>query len=168
MENLLNPDKGMMIWTIVVFALLVFVVGRFGWGPIIAGLKQREDGIRKDLEDTTAARQEAERLRALLQKEHSDNQSQMQELLKQAKSDGQKLREQMLKEAQAEAARLSEQTRKQLEEEKAKLIRELREAVAGLALQVAEKLLRHSVNAKENEALIQNALSDFDRAAKTN
>jgi F-type H+-transporting ATPase subunit b len=71
-----------------------------------------------------------------------------------------------LKDAEAESRRLTEQTQRQLEEEKAKLSRELRQEVAGLSVKVAEKLLRHSVNSKENDALVQGFMKDLDKEGK--
>ena len=69
----------------------------------------------------------------------------------------------MVKDAEAEAHRLIEQTKRQLEEEKSKLSRELRQEVAGLSVRVAEKLLRHSINAKEQETLVAGFIKDLDK-----
>jgi F-type H+-transporting ATPase subunit b len=69
----------------------------------------------------------------------------------------------MLKDAQAEAQRLTDQTKRQLEEEKLKISQELRREVTGLSVRVAEKLLQHSVTAKDQEALVQGFLKDLEK-----
>jgi len=161
-ESLLNPDKGLIIWTIITFVCLVLLLGKVAWKPLLQVLKEREDGIRRAIDEANSARQTADQLKAQYEQELARGQEKAQALLNQTQAEAQKIREQILKEAEAEARRFSEQTRRQMEEEKEKLSRDLRREVAGLSLKVAEKLLRHSVNAKENEALVQGILKDID------
>ena len=163
METLLTPDKGLIIWTIVSFAVLVLVLGKFAWKPLLAALQEREAGIRKAIDDASNARRSADQLKAQYEQELAKAQDNAAGMLSQARVEAQKVREQLLKDAEADARRLTEQTKRQLEEEKAKLSRELRQEVAGLSMKVAEKLLRHSVNAKENEALVQGFIKDLEK-----
>jgi len=168
METLLTPDKGLIIWTIVTFACLVLLLGKVAWNPLLTALKEREDGIRKAIEDAASARQSAEQLKAQYEQELAKAQDKAAGLLSQAQVEAQKLREKMLKDAEADARRLTEQTQRQLEEEKAKISRDLRQEVAGFSIKVAERLLRHSVNAKEQDNLIQGFMNDLDKESKTN
>jgi len=163
METLLNPDKGLIIWTIISFFALVLVLGKFAWKPLLAALQEREDGIRKAIDDAASAKMSADQLKSQYEQELAKAQDQAAGFLSQARAEAQKVREQLLKDAAAEASRLTEQTKRQLEEEKAKLSRQLREEVAGLSVKVAEKLLRHSINAKENEALVQGFINDLEK-----
>jgi F-type H+-transporting ATPase subunit b len=143
----------------------VILLGKVAWKPLLAALKEREDGIRKAIDDAAGAKSSAEQIKAQYEQELAKAQDKAAGFLSQAQAEAQKVREQMLKDAEAEARRLTEQTKRQLEEEKAKLSRELREEVAGLSVKVAEKLLRHSVNAKENEALVQGFIKDLEKEA---
>ena len=117
MENLLNPDKGLIIWTIVTFVCLVLLLSKVAWKPLIQALKDREEGIRKAIDDATGARQTAEQLKAQLEQQLAQGQSKVQDLLKQAELDAQKVRERLTKQAEEEAHRLSEQSRRQLAED---------------------------------------------------
>jgi F-type H+-transporting ATPase subunit b len=168
MTELFTPHVGLMVWTIVTFALLVFVLGRFGWGPLIEALKEREDGIRKAIEDAASARQTADHLKAQYELELAKAQDKATAMLSQAQAEARKLREQMMKDAEADARRLMEQTKSQLEEEKKKLSRELKADVAGLSVQVAEKLLRHTMNAKEQENLVAGFMKDLEKESHSN
>ena len=168
MENLLNPDKGLIIWTIVTFAFLVMLLGKVAWKPLIQALKDREEGIRKAIDDAASARTSAEQIKAQYERELASAQEKAVGFITQAKAEAQKLREQMMKDAEAEAQRLTEQTRRQLEEEKSKLSRELRQDVASLSVRVAEKLLRHSMNAKEQDNLVAGFMKDLDKESRTN
>jgi F-type H+-transporting ATPase subunit b len=163
MENLLTPVKGLIIWTIVSFAVLVLLLSKVAWKPLIAALKEREDGIRKAINDASSAKTSAEQLKAQYEQDLAKAQDKAADLISQAQAESQKMREQMLKDAEAEAHRLIEQTKRQLEEEKSKLSRELRQEVAGLSIRVAEKLMRHSINAKDQDALVQGFIKDLDK-----
>jgi F-type H+-transporting ATPase subunit b len=163
MEHLLQPDPGLIIWTIVIFLGLVSVLKKFAWKPLLEALRKREEGIRKAIDDASAARQTADQLKAQYERELAQAQDKAQGFLVQARGEAQNVRDQMIKEAEAEARRLSEQTKRQLEEEKAKLSRELRQEVAGLSVRVAEKLLHHAMNAKEQESLVQGFLKDLEK-----
>src|ERR1700704_4105565 len=112
METLLNPDKGLIIWTIVSFAVLVLLLGKVAWKPLIQALKDRENGIRKAIGDATTARQSAEALQLQLQQELAKAQDKAAGMIAQAQAEGQKLRDQMLKETEVETRRLTEQTQR--------------------------------------------------------
>ncbi len=163
METLLNPDKGLIIWTIISFAALVLLLSKVAWKPLLAALKEREDGIRKAIDDATRAREAADHLKAQFEQELANAHDKAANLIDQAQAEGQKIREQMLKETEAEARRLTEQTKRQLEEEKSRISRELKADVAGLSVQVAEKLLRHVVNAKEQDHLVAGFIKDLEK-----
>ena len=166
MENLLTPDKGLIIWTIVSFAVLVLLLSKVAWKPLLAALKEREDGIRKAIDDASSARLAAEGLKAQYEQELARAHDQAAGLISQAQAEAQKLRDQMLKDAAAEMRRLTEQTKSQLEDEKAKLSQQLREEVSSLSIRVAEKLLRHSMDAKEQINLVQGFMKDLEKESK--
>jgi F-type H+-transporting ATPase subunit b len=162
MERLLQPDTGLMIWTVVTFLCLVFVLKKFAWKPLLQALNDREAGIKRAIEDANSARQTAEQLKAQYEKQLAQGQEQMNTLIAQAANDAQKVRERLIKEAEAEAQRLAESTRRQLEEDKNKVVRDLRKEVAGLSILAAEKLLRHSMNQKTQEDLLKDFFDDLD------
>lgn len=162
METLLTPDKGLIIWTIVTFMVLVFVLGKVGWKPILEALKSREEGIRRAIEEAQAARQAAEQMKASYEKDLAAAQAKAQAMVTQAQAEAQKLREKLMKDAEADVQRLRDQTQRQLEEEKAKLVRELRKEVAGLSILAAEKLVRHTMSPKVQDELLEDFFKDLD------
>jgi F-type H+-transporting ATPase subunit b len=163
MEHLLQPDPGLLVWTIVIFLALVVVLKKFTWRPLLQALKQREDNIRRAIENAQSARQTAEQLKAEVERELAEGQSKAQAMLAQTRSEAQRLREKLLQQAQDEAKRLSEQTRRELGEEKAKLIRELRGEVAGLSILAAEKLVHHAMNPKVQDELLDEFFKDLEK-----
>jgi F-type H+-transporting ATPase subunit b len=163
MERLLQPDIGLIICTAITFLVLVAVLGKFAWGPLLAALKAREESIRRAIEEAQAARVTADQLKTQYERELAQGQEKAQALLAQTSADAQKIRERILKEAEEEAQRLSAMNRRQLEEEKANVLRDIRKEVAGLSVLAAEKLVRHSMNQKAQDELLKDFFDDLDK-----
>jgi F-type H+-transporting ATPase subunit b len=163
MDKLLNPDIGLTLWTLVTFACVVFVLGKFAWGPILSALEARETQIKNDLSAADEARRAAETSRRDFEAKLAEMQAKTQALLAQAEKDGRKVREDMLKAAQDESARLSEKTRKELAEEQRRLVQELRGEVASLSVAAAEKLLSRSVDKAVQDKVLQEAAADIEK-----
>ena len=163
MERLLQPDLGLMVWTVVTFLGLVFVLKATAWKPLLKALNDREAGIKRAVEEAQAAKVSAEQLKADLEKELAQGQDRAAALINQATAEAQKIREKLLKDAQDEAQRLSAQNKQQLEEEKSKILRDIRKEVAGLSVLAAEKLVRHSMNGKAQDELLQGFFNDLDK-----
>src|SRR5450755_126051 len=106
MENLLTPDKGLIIWTIVSFIVLVLLLSKVAWKPLIQALNDREAGIRKAIDDAASAHKAADQLKAQYEQELAKAQEKAAGFISQAQAEAQKLREQMLKDAEADACRL--------------------------------------------------------------
>jgi F-type H+-transporting ATPase subunit b len=163
MERLLQPDTGLMIWTVVTFLALVFILKKAAWKPILQSLNDREAGIRRAIEEAQAARQAAEQLKAQYERDLAQGQEKSQAMLAQTAAEAQKLREKLLKEAEEDARKLAANTRRQLEDEKEKVMRDLRKEVAGISIKAAEKLVRNSMNAKVQEDLLKGFFEDLDK-----
>jgi len=93
METLLTPDKGLIIWTIVSFAALVWLLSKVAWKPLLAALKDREDGIRKAIEDAASAKLSADQLKTQYEQELAKTQDQAAGILSQAQVEAQKIRD---------------------------------------------------------------------------
>src|SRR5881628_1321255 len=122
----LSVDGGLVIWTLVVFATLLYVLKRSVWPVLLAAVREREQKLERQLAEAERSRQEAAKLleehKRLLAAAHAD----AQELLTKAKAVAQKERETLLAKAREEYEQLLVRARKDIEEEKAKAILELR------------------------------------------
>jgi F-type H+-transporting ATPase subunit b len=162
MDNLLNPDIGMSIWTVVTFVLVALVLGRFAWKPILASIEEREGKLKADLKAAEDARAAAEKMRLDYERQMAEVEARTRELLGQAQKESQRIRDDMLKAAQDESARLSEKTRQQLAEEQRRLVQELRSEVVSLSVKAAEKLLKKSVDKNLQDKFVQEAMGRFE------
>ncbi|HAH08022.1 MAG TPA: ATP synthase F0 subunit B [Elusimicrobia bacterium] len=157
MDKLLNPDPGIYLWTVLSFLILVGLLKAFAWGPLLKAVEDREESVRRDREGAEAAKRESERIQQELEGKLAGLDAQARELLAQAGREAEALREKLKQAAEDESRRLLEKTREQLAEEKARLVVELRREVADLSVQVAERLLKRSVD----PALKKKALDEF-------
>lgn len=161
MDKLLQPDLGLMLTTIVTFLLLVAILRKAAWKPIIDGLNNREGKIRADLERAEKAQAEAEALRKNYESQLAEAQKSIQDMVTKARQDGERARSEMLAAAKAEAERIVEKGRRDLSGETEKLKSELRGEVAGLSVSIAEKILRRSVDAKLQQDVLKDSLESI-------
>ncbi len=164
MDKILQPDFGLMFWTVATFLLLVLVLKKAAWKPIIDGLNQREGKIRGDLDRAEAAQKEAEALRAKYETQLADAQRTIQEMVAQAKADTDRTRVQLTAAAKAEADKILEKGRKDLSQETDRLKEELRKEVADLSFAMAEKVLQRSVDNKVRESVLDDSIGKIKAA----
>lgn len=140
--ELVTPEIGLVFWTTVSFLILLFLLGKFAWKPILGALNDRERFIEDSLSKAEAAKDEMARLT-------NENES----LLKQARaerdhilSDARKVKEQMIADAKElahkEGARMIELARVEINNQKSIAMADVKNQVATLSLQIAEKVLR--------------------------
>ncbi len=156
--QIVSPGIGLIVWMLIIFSLLFFVATKFIWPAILSGLKEREQEITDSLEEARRTREEMAALK-------SDNEA----LLKQAKEErdaiireARMLKEKMLDEAKeqsvVEGQRLIEEAKKRIEQEKMAAITEVKNQVADLSIQIAEKLIRAELSDKQKDTTLMQKL----------
>jgi F-type H+-transporting ATPase subunit b len=163
MDNpLVQLDPGLFIWTILTFLVLLGLLGRFAWGPLLQALETRQEGIRKSLEDAEAARRELERLNresgAILKSARIEAES----IVTKSRGDAEALREEFKKRARAEADAMIGDAKRQIASEKAQAIGDLRNQVAELAIMIATKVLERNVSREDNDKLVEDTLKRLE------
>lgn len=161
--NLLVPEIGLLVWNTVAFLVLVFLLGKFAWKPIMKAIHDREKNIDDALNKAELAKQEMARLT-----------SQNEELLKQARAerdqilkDAKTLKDSMINEAkttaQVEGAKLIEKARLEIENQKKAALAELKGQVSALSLDIAERVLRTELGDKaKQQDLVNTLLKDVE------
>jgi F-type H+-transporting ATPase subunit b len=158
MDKLLQPDTGLMVWTVVTFLALVFILAKFAWKPILDGINQREQKIRGDIERAEKSQSEAEQLRRDYETQLAQAQKTVQDLVAQARQDAEKARGELVAAAKSESEKILEKGRKDLANETDRLRSQLRSEVADLSLSVAEKILGRSVDKKIQDEILKDSL----------
>lgn len=143
--ELLIPKLGLFFWAFVIFILLVILLRRMAWKPILSALKAREEGIQASLDEAKNAREEMATLKAenedLLRQARVERDG----MLKEAREMASKIQTEAKSTAQEEANRLIEKAREEIRAEKMQALTEVKNQVARLSIQVAEKVLRQEM-----------------------
>ena len=155
---LVQLDPGLFVWTILTFLLLVFVLAKFAWKPLLKMLQDREDMVRSSLEDAEKAKSELERLNeeseAIMAKARSEAQS----ILADGKAAAEKVKEDIIAKSKEQANKIREDAGNQIQVEKDKAISEIKKEVVNLTLSVAEKLIQKNLSDADNKSLIEESL----------
>jgi F-type H+-transporting ATPase subunit b len=169
MDQLLKPDLGLIVWTVVTFLSLVFILKAFAWGPLLAAIEGREKRMKDDLEAAKAARAGAEKAKAEIDAEMEKLAAKSRELLAQAAKEAEALRSELKHSAESEAQKIKDKTLAELAEEKRKLVDGLRKEVASLSVLAAEKLMRKSVDDSVQKSVLDSFFKDLEsQKAKNN
>lgn len=166
MDKLLQPDPGLMIWTVITFLTLVFILTKVAWKPILEALEKREAKIRSDLERAEQSHRDAEALRQKYETQLAETQRNVQEMLMRAKADAEKARTDILSQAKAEAEKTVEKGRKDLANEAERLKEVLKKDVAEISLVMTEKILHRAVDKKVQEEVLHDALKNLSEVKR--
>ena len=168
MDQLMNPDTGLMIWVIITFLCLVAILKMFAWGPLLGAIEAREGRIRADREGAEKARAEAERIQKDFEAQIAGVQAKAKELLAAATKDGEALRAKLKAEAEADAQAIKTKTTADLAAEKNRLVADLRKEVAGLSVLAAEKLMHKTVDAGVQKTVLDGFFKDLEASKAGN
>jgi F-type H+-transporting ATPase subunit b len=165
---ILAPYPGLMFWTIVAFFISMWVLTRFAFGPIQKMLDARRDAINGAIENADRVRGEAEQLLVEYKTQLAAARSETDQMRDRARKDADEHVARVKAEAEQIRQEQLSQTQSQIRAEVDKAMEDLRAAVAQMTVTASEKVLRGSLDAKQHEALIQQAVDelDFDRLQK--
>lgn len=140
--GLVTPELGTFIWMFLAFAIVLFILKKFAWKPILSALKEREDSIEDALRSAERAKEEMAELQAGNEKILQEARKEREAMLKEAKEMGGKLVSEAKQKATIEAEKVIESARINIEGEKTAALSEIKAQVANLSVEIAEKILR--------------------------
>jgi F-type H+-transporting ATPase subunit b len=159
MDNpLVQPDPGLFIWTIVTFLVLLALLAKFAWRPLLAALETRQQSIRKALDDAQQAMQELERLHQESAQIIRQARVEADAIITQTRADAGRLREEMRQKAKGEAEGIVRNAERQIQLETTRALQLIRTEAVELSVSIASKLLQKNVTKEDNERLIAEAL----------
>jgi F-type H+-transporting ATPase subunit b len=155
-------DLGNAVWTLVIFLIVVVLLGKFAWGPVLGLLTQREEFIHKSLSDAKRDREEAEaRLKDYAAKLQSA-QLEAGKIIEDARRDAERFREELRGRAKAEAETLVANAERQIQLETSRALQQIRHEAVDLSVAIASKLLQRNISKEDNQRLIDDALRQID------
>jgi F-type H+-transporting ATPase subunit b len=163
--GLADVNLGLTIWTIILFALFAAVLARFGWGPLLRAIEEREKSIRDAVEGAQKAHGEAQVLLAQQKEALAQARREREELIKQAITEAQQMRTELMAQARADAEQLLQKARDQIEREKRTALQEIRAQVADLAIEAASKIVASSLTPAVQRKLVEDFIAKLPTTA---
>jgi F-type H+-transporting ATPase subunit b len=148
--------------TLIVFAILVSVLGAKAWGPIVAGLKKREDKIREDLEGAERAKLAAEAAKRDFDNRISTAEATVREMLAKATADAEKVAQNIRMQAQEEAEASKARALKDIDDTRRAAMAEVYEQAATISTQIAGRILQRNINADDQRELVRSSLDQLE------
>ena len=152
--ELLTPGIGLIFWQVVIFLLLVVLLGVFAWRPILDSLKIREESIEEALRSADEAREEMSKLQADNEKLLAKAREERDILLKEAAKIAGQLKEEAKEDAKKITSKLIEDAKASIVSEKEAALKEVRNQVAELSVEIAEKLIRKSLGDEKSQKIL--------------
>jgi F-type H+-transporting ATPase subunit b len=163
MDNpLVQADPGLFIWTIVTFLVLLALLAKFAWRPLLAALDSRQETIRKSLDDAQQARQELERLNKESAEIIRTARIEAESIISQSRADGERLREEVKQKARAEADHIVRNAERQIQLETGRALQQIRREAVDLSVMIASKIIQRNITKEDNERLIEDALKQIE------
>ena len=165
--NIFDPaDIPLGIWSIVVFVILLVVLKKYAWGPILEGLQKREHNIESAVRDAQQARDEAQRLRDQLQREVDKAHEKVRDILDEGRRHAQQTTDEMIAKARTEIQAERDRLRREIEMARDQALQEIWKRTADLATEVSAKAIRRQLSAEDHRRLVDEALGELKGAAK--
>ena len=162
MDNpLVQPDPGLFIWTIATFLVLLFLLQRFAWKPLLQALENRQEMIRKSLDDAEQAKTDLQKVQEESNQIVTKARIDADAIIAASRADAMKLQEELRAKARAEADGIISNAERQIQQQTDRSLVQIREEAVDLSLGIASKLIQRNLAKEDNNALIEDALKQI-------
>jgi len=162
---LVSPNVGLMIWTLLVFGLSMYLLGKVAFPRIAEALDRRQKAIEDSIDAAEHTRTEAEKILAEYRERLAEARGQADDIVSRARKTGEAAETEILADARGKREEMMEQTRRDIEAETRRAIMEIRAEVADLTVLATEKVARKTLTSEDQKRLVEEALSELDFAS---
>ncbi len=156
--GLLSVDPGLIIWTIITFVILLFLLRKVAWKPILTMIDERERTIRTSLDQAEQARSEAEEKLRAYEQRLAEARKESRRIIAEGKESAEKIRDDIVAEAQNQKQGMLQDARKQIEAEREKAIQDIKDSVANIAISAASKIIGRQLDDQAHVDIIERSL----------
>jgi F-type H+-transporting ATPase subunit b len=156
--ELVKPAFGLIFWMFITFGIIVFILKKYAWAPILKSLKEREEGIQNAIDSAKKAKEEMSALQSNNERIINEAKAERDKLLKEARDIKDSIIAEAKTKASKEAEKLMAAAREGINNEKMAAITELKNQVATLSLEIAEKILKEELSSKDKQKMLVKAL----------
>lgn len=165
--TLFTGDLGNIIWTLGTFLVVLLVLGKFAWKPILAGLQKREEFIRDSLEQARRDREEAEKRLAEYVRKIDASRAEASAIVEEGRRDAEALKRSLEESAKAEAQTILERARREISIATETATKELYTLTARLATEAASRIIRREITSRDHERLISESVAELEKVGPT-
>jgi F-type H+-transporting ATPase subunit b len=159
--SLLTPSGGLMFWTLIIFAIVFFILSKFAFGPITAAVQAREAALEAAIAAAQADREAAAKLLEEHKKNIENARNEAQRFIAEGRTTAESMKSEMLEATKKQQEQMLERARRDIESEKTKAIDSLRKEAIDLAIAGASKVIERNLDDAKNRALIENYLASI-------
>ena len=152
-------EPGLIIWTLVSFFILLILLKKVAFPPILQGMKKREETIKQQLDEAQKTKKEAETLMEDYKRQLAEARSEAQKIINEGKGLGESMRKEILQKAQEESNQIVKRAQEEIELQKQKALMELQEKIADLSIMAASKVINKSLNLEDHRRLVEDYIS---------
>lgn len=159
--GLFSGDVGVAVWTVLIFLLVVFILGRYAWKPLLSSLQAREDFIRDSLQRAREEREQAERRLAEYEEKLASARAEATALVEEGRRDAETVKAKIEATAREEGDKLMARARREIELARDQAVKDLHTTTARLATDLATKVLEREIRAEDHERLLAESLREL-------
>lgn len=161
-KDLLRVEPGLMIWTLITFGLLVLILWRTAWKPIIGALDARVKKVRSDIDTAEETKNQAEQILKLHQELLSKAQADSEKIIAEGISEAEKIRSEIVEKARNEARVVIDRALQEITLEKEKAVNELKNEVVLFSTEIAAKVMQKNLESKDQQELVNKLITELN------
>ncbi|TFH38272.1 MAG: F0F1 ATP synthase subunit B [Chrysiogenales bacterium] len=158
-EGLLKVDPGLLLWTIITFLVLVLILWKAAWRPIVDALDARAEKVRFEIDNAERSRQEAEKL-LVQHKEMMDNaRNEASQIISRGREEAEKIKNDIVEKANSESRGITERAKKEIELAKDKALADIKTEIVLLSTEIASKIISKNIKPEDQKSLVEETMN---------
>jgi F-type H+-transporting ATPase subunit b len=162
-DTLLSVEPGLMIWTVIIFLILLFLLKKYAWKPLLNSLNNREQGIKDTIDRAEKLREEAEKILEENKKRLEAADDQSRKIINESKELAEKLKSELIAKTGEETNRMIQQAKSEIDREKQAAIDKLKDEVGSLAVQAASKIIDENLDEKKQKKILESFINQIPK-----
>jgi F-type H+-transporting ATPase subunit b len=158
-EGLLRVDPGLMLWTIITFIVLLLILWKAAWRPIVDALDARAEKVRFEIDNAERTRQEAEKLLTQHKTMMDNARNEASQIIAKGREEAEKLKNEIVDKANSESRTIADRAKKEIELAKDKALTDIKTEVVLLSTEIASKIISKNIKPDDQKALVEEALN---------
>ncbi len=162
LTDIIMPRPGSMLWTIISFLILLVILRKWAWGPIVNALEKREQTIKSDLDGAREEREKAEQLRQEYQENLDGAKKEANQMVQDARRAAEDVKDSTIREAKEISRNTIEKAKQEIEAEKVRVSQELKTEVATLVADTVKQILKRGLTTEDQQRIITAGLEELN------